>query len=429
MRHSRTVLVSPEGRRSPAAVDSWRGFMWSGFAAVAFFLLSNPREILTFPQSLNILLCLTVFVVLADARRVWFPTAPWLVWAFLALCALSALWSGRPGETLRATLLYAIIALIAGLTAANVETPVLVRGVVWGAFLVGAATLLAALVGYSRAGGPIGVAPLHGIHGNRNVVSYSLVLGLAALLASVPTGSGRPSRREYWRYVRWFAALAVLCSTIFLVRSGTGIAASAALLVAAALLALERRYLLLTTVAARVVGIVMLVVGVAIASRFGQEILALLGKGADLSGRVPQWRAIVDVWGEMPWGGYGWGAVWSYSWFDVEPSAPKLQIDQQTGYWLSHGHNILFDLLPQLGIAGVLGMCLILGSTAAWVFIRVGDLFVQGALWAGLGSMALILNGITEPMLSVPVGWLVLVMISCTGQRLRRDGALDGIVR
>lgn len=413
-------------RRPPASRGTWRGLLWSSLVAVAFVVLSHPREVIPdFSQSLLYVAVPVLLVVLVDVRAVRPPTVPWTVAVFLLLCAASLLWSVSPDDTAHALALYGGIALFACLAVGNTETSVLLRGIMWGAVLIAVAAVWAVGAGFEWAGGPIGEAPLRGVNGNRNIVSYTLVLGLAAALSNRPLASGRAWRRIA-RWAAWGAAPVVLVSVLFLTRSGTGLAAAAVLLVAAVALAVARGTRLFATLLSKVVGATVAVLLLLLASAAAQAVFTLLGRRTDFSGRVPLWRAIVDVWSEAPVLGYGWGAIWPYSWFMPETaSAAKDQIDVETGYWLSHGHNIVFDLLPQLGILGVALLVLMVGCSVGWLFVPLNNRDYVVARWATLGVLALLVNGVSEPMLSVPVGWFTLVAIAAGTARLRSRVPLD----
>lgn len=389
-------------------------------------MLSHPREVLPdFSQSLMYLAIPVLLVVLVDVRTVRPPTVPWTVVAFLLLCAASLLWSVSPDDTARALALYSGIALFACLAVGNTETPVLLRGITWGAVVVAGATVWAASVGLEGAGGPIGEAPLRGLNGNRNIVSYTLVLGLAAALSNRPRSTGSVWRRVVG-WSAWVVTPVVLVGVLFLTRSGTGLAAAVVLLAATAALAVARRTRIFATLLSKVVGATVAVLLLVLASAAVQEVFKVLGRSTDFSGRVPLWQAIVEVWSDAPVLGYGWGAIWPYSWFRPEThSAAKDQIDVGTGYWLSHGHNIIFDLLPQLGILGVALLVLMVGCAVGWLFVPLADGDYVVARWAGLGVLALLVNGVSEPMLSVPVGWFTLVAIAAGTSRLRLRVPLD----
>lgn len=141
-RHARPALVVRDPRRAKAHLGSWRGALWSLLTAAGFFLLSYPRDLLpSFLTSISWLASGTVLVVLLDVKSVRWPVVPWPITAFLAIGAASALWSIEPADTARIFVVYATIALLAGLVVANSEVNVLLRGITWGTVIVASVTL------------------------------------------------------------------------------------------------------------------------------------------------------------------------------------------------------------------------------------------------------------------------------------------------
>ncbi|MBF0722784.1 O-antigen ligase family protein [Sanguibacter inulinus] len=387
--------------------------------AIGFFLLSHPRELFpSLTESLWRLAALSLVVVVLDLRRVKFPAVPWTVAAFLGICLASALWSVEPSDTLRAVRLYCLIAVFACLAVANSTVQTLVRGIVWGALLVAGATFWTLWLQETGAQVPNAATPVAGFHGNRNVISYTLVLGICALLCF--------QARGLFARVRWTMAFASMVFLLLTTRSGTGIVAAVVLPVAAVMLTAARRWDPFGSKWAKMAAYAVVVASAAAALATLSSVAALLGRRSDLSGRGPLWDAIVEVWSQSPWGGYGFGAVWSYSWFSASPSAVKAQIDQLSGQRLAHGHSILFDLLPQLGVLGVVAVVAIFALSGRWIFTPVDDTEYSAARWGLLGVLGVALSGFTEPMLAVPVGWFVVVSAAAATQRIGRRRAVGG---
>lgn len=410
--HARSlVFVS---KRPPAADGTARGALWSILIAVGFFLLSHPRDM--FPRlttSVWWIMALSLLVVLIDVRRVRWPVPPWTVLLFLGVCSASVMWSISPSDTVRAVGLYGAIALFASLVAANTDTPALLRGIVWGALIVAGVALWAVWTDRTGSGGPIGVRPIVGVHGNRNVLSYTLLLGLCAVLSYRPQGRVRS--------FRWGAALLIVLGTLVLARSGTGLVSATVLIIVAVVLATARRFDLFASLRSRVIGLVAVVTTVVIGLLNVDAIFDLFGKKGDFSGRMPVWKAILEVWSESPVGGYGWGAIWQYSWFHAEPNVPKAVIDQKAGLWYAHGHNSVFDIVPQLGVIGVVSFVVIVVFAVRSVFVHVDQRERMTVRWITMGMLGFLVCGITEPMISIPAGWFMIVTIAAGAQRLAQS--------
>ena len=410
--HARSLIVV--SKRRPAADGTARGAMWSALIAISYFLMSHPREMFpNFTTSMWFLALLSLVVMAIDARMVSAPVLPWTVVLFLGICTMSVFWSVGPSDTVRALGLYGSIALLGALVVSNTDVAALLRGIVWGAFIVAGLTLSVLCMKLAGWQVPASATEVAGFHGNRNVVSYTLVLGLCAALCYAPRGR--------WGVLRWLVVLCAILGVLFLARSGTGWLAAAMLIATRAALALAHKFDLFHSLRARLMGFVA-VAGTATASLASLgSVSELLGKTADLSGRGPLWDAILSIWRDAPFGGFGFGAIWSYSWFAAHPNEPKTLIDERTGAWLPHGHNMFLDLLPQVGLVGVLGSIIVILMAVRWLFVPLTEKQYLAARWAALGLLGVMLCGITEPMIATPVGWFVVVVTAATAQRLARS--------
>jgi len=412
-RHARPQSAARVHRRGKARLGSWRGALWSLLAAASFFLLSYPRDLLPdFLASISWLAVGTLVVVLLDVKNVRWPVVPWPITVFLAVGGSSALWSIEPADTARTFVVYATITLIAGLVVANSEATVLLRGITWGTVIVVGVTLWSVVTERAGAGGPLGVLPISGVHGNRNILSYTLLLGLCAVL------SYRPSGR--FSTLRWLAPAVLGTCTLVLARSGTGIVSGFVILLSACLLASAHRYELFGSVRIRLAGgAVIAGVGVLGIASVG-AVAEVFGKTSDFSGRLPAWSAILEVWSGAPVLGYGWGAVWQYSWLSATPNDLTNRIAESTGIWYSHGHNSFFDLLPQLGALGAVLLVVIVVYAARWVALPSRDGDFTTVRWGTLGSVGFVVCSVTEPIFMTPVGWFVIVVLAACAREVAR---------
>ncbi|WP_169796312.1 O-antigen ligase family protein [Sanguibacter suarezii] len=354
--------------------------------------------------------------MLIDVRRVRWSAPPWTILLFLGICAASVLWSVGPSDTERSVGLYGAIALFACLVVANTETPALLRGVIWGALIVAGIALWAVWTERIGAGGPIGVNPVVGVHGNRNVLSYTLFIGLCAVLCYRPRGR--------LKLLRLIVVFSVVLGTLVAARSGTGFVSAAVVIVGAIAFEFVRRLNPFATVRSRVIGCSLVAAAFLVSLASFGTISELLGKTGDFSGRMPVWSAIVEVWSDAPVGGYGWGAIWPYSWFHPQVTPQKWNIDQKAGLWYAHGHNSVFDLLPQLGVVGVVAFVLIVAVAVRWVLVSLDAVEFSTVRWIAVGILGFVVYSITEPMLAVPVGWFLLVILAADAQRLAHSRRL-----
>jgi len=397
-------------RGEPARYGTWRGLLWSVFIAVAFFELTNPTHLVPdFPGANVVLAAITGVVLILEYRNARLPRVPWPVVAYLGLCAVSVLWSINRSDTLLMTLLYGWIALFACICVAQTDTPTLLRGISWGGVLVVAVTLISVAVDPKRFGGGLlfpGTGP--GVHGTKGVVAYSVVLALTAALAR------KPSNTRSWIDV----AITVVMNTLGIVISSasTGRVGAACVFIGWLIVrvlsrlrgrALVRAWLVIGTTAAAI-GIT------AIIAR--NRVTAILGETADFNGRFGIWRAVINSWLQAPVFGHGFGAVWFYAWWRLGGSPVLDEMQQAAHLEFFHGHNIFLDILPQLGVLGLIAALLVIGLLAGRV--RAGLAGPTAAReWVLLVLIALLVMGVAEPMLSVPVGWFSAVAATAASRR------------
>ncbi len=263
---------------------------------------------------------------------------------------VSQLWTIDDAATDASSMLYLKLTALAVLAAANCEVEV----VAWGMGLGGVAivglsmwafehTMWGSSYPVNEAGG-IKVA-FAGVGTNENILAYTLAVSLAATLAL-----GRP--RHGLPLAAWLAVLGVHAYGFYLASSGTGYLATFAVLLAAAgalawkPLRAVRRHVLLAYVAGvgALVAIALLVVTVGLDKQL-----------STVSGRAPFWRATIDsTLDQAPLLGSGWGAVWAHPWALAPPNDVAGDIYARAGYPLPHGHNFFVDVLPELGLLGVL---------------------------------------------------------------------------
>lgn len=400
--------------RPRAAMNSPRGWVWMALIAAVFFWMSNPLVFVPgFHLALAKAITWTTVVVIVTLPWMRVPRVPWPWILFHGLAALSIVWTIDPHLTDYTNVLYLKITAIALCVAANCDARVVAWGLGLGGVVVTALSIYAyraemwgaSYIEYLE-DGPASV--LAGVGTNENILAYTLVIALAAMLAtSMPRGLlGRAA---------WLGLVGANAGGLYLAASGTSVVAVLAVILAVAAIAIwpmlrsrPRRHRLLGggfVVAALAVGLTLVVV--------------VLGKDlTSFSGRAPLWRAAWEsTLDRSPWLGSGWGAVWTHPWSMVPPNEVAQDIADRTGYPLSHGHNFFVDVLPELGLLGVT----IGGVMVAYVIrairrsgLRLGGPNPDAGRLALLVLVALLASGITEPMLTTPLGWWCLALVAAT---------------
>ena len=402
-----------------ARAGTARGTAWMVFIAAEFYLMSNPLAFIPgFEVALDNALALALGFGLLQLWWLRPGRVPLSVICFLGFAGLSQLWSGFPAETRGAWEIYLAIAVVAWFIASQVSHAVLAYGLLLGGVLVTTISCYAAwavIPGATLPPGSDGV--IAGVGTNRNILAYTLALTLPAL--------GVPPRTRAGKGV-WLLGLGVALAGMVLAGSGTGLIVGALCLMAfLAMRSLEwaayRSRRVLNGLRAGIVGAMMLApltIGV---------LAAVVGRDATtFSGRTFLWESTWRISRDALWGGYGWGVVWRHPWLP----APYNQVEDRIifgadGTWYSHGHNSFFDLVPQLGLVGVLLAVVIHVAILARVWgarrsaARTSRTDLEGsrAAYDGsrllvLGLLSLLVFGAMEPLFTIPVGWFVLVMLA-----------------
>lgn len=417
----RTLSLPATARRlwakpiRPATLSSAAGVIWASCLCLVLFFLGNPRaygQPAIFWQHWAAVLGVVAFLLTVHTLRP--PTIPWSALAFVGFGALTAFWSPDP----HVTLVFAARLIALTLFAAYVASALDFRAQLAAVGGSGVIVAVTSAIEYAR-GNPDVIATypwrgmlLEGIHGNRNIMAFTLVLALWALVARVP--DRWPGRTV------WIVALITVIGGIYTSGSTTGLVSVVALVGAAIVLGLVTSPGLAGRLGRRVglvaTGAVGVVTAGGVAVYVSQE--RSLANDLALSGRLDLWKQILNVThGRDLWFGHGWGSVWPYNWLNLPDRADLYErIVGPLGVRYVHGHNSLMDPLPEIGVVGV---GLLLGGFL-WVAVKairlLGKAKTPGHRLVGraglLGLIALAITGVTEPMSVILVGAFMFALIA-----------------
>jgi O-antigen ligase len=373
--------------------------------AANFFLLSNPLAVIhRFSTSLIIATFTTLGAAVWD-RHGRNRFTPWPVAVFLAFTLLSALWSLDRSTTLAVFLLYLLITSVAAIIVIRVEVGWIADGLLLGALLV-VLISIATCPPEMLAGLQVGFG-LPGVGTNRNILAYTLALALPAL---------------FRRRLGWCRLAALMCGLVILAgiclsRSMTGfLAAVGVLFVGLVFTVLAKAPFGAHNRSRRIVWLLVGLTGIAAITNL-ETLAASFGRSSEtLSGRTPFWLATIRATVDVPYRGWGWGAVWAHPWQIAPPNAVAGRIYEDAGLVLTHGHNSLIDLLPQIGIIGVLcyvGILLYIAVKARSVRLTSSDPDLRAnAVFVILMLLVLVIFGFTEPLSTVPLAWWCTVLVA-----------------
>jgi len=255
---------------------------------------------------------------------------------------------------------------------------------------------------------------IQGIVGNSSLLAFVALLGLIVFGVQLAAGTVRRGWGLFW--------LAVAVATVLMTRSATitvALVLLAAVLLSALLLRRAKSSRGRLGVYAGMVGAVLVVI--ASISVFSKQILGVLGKSDDLTGRLDIWNAVIHLAQQRPVFGWGWVSYWV-------PFVPPFDtLASAAGIRQLHAHNAWLDLWLQVGIVGavVFGALVITTLLRSWSLAtdrpqfavnRPGE-YTAVSLLPLLVLVALIVQSFAESRILVEYGLLLLVVFAVSTKR------------
>ncbi|MDE0572916.1 O-antigen ligase family protein [Demequina sp. B12] len=360
---------------------------------------------------------------------------PILVLGFVALGALSMIWTATPLVTFLAVVITIVTTVIAAVSVQATGGPrfldLLYRGLQW-CLLLGIAFELFVTVVVKDQLRPLGGdfseytglegksspfmwsennlvegGPIQGFVGNRN--PFGAIALFTAILAAILYLERRISRRNAW------ITLASAGAVHLLTMSATVTVVAVAVLILAGLGAVIRKAdpagkrTISVSFVAMLMGVAWLVVAKA------GVVLDMLNRDPDMTNRTDIWERVVEIASLRPegWGFVGVWPIWE---------EPYSAVVADTTARATHAHNAYLDAWLQMGIAGaVLLVALMLFLLArAWRVVEYGR---PGDTWLPLGWLlltgALAIQALAESKMLVEGGWFMLVALTCIVPRMR----------
>ena len=329
-------------------------------------------------------------LVITSPRPVRRVILPLPLLAVLLVMGASVLWSIARSQTVHDVAIDAVLAAAAILLVSCAELDALAAGVVGAGLFVLLWSAVIFAIDPSSALNPVGA--FTGVYGNRNALAYMSLQSAAAAL-------GLRGRTTRGRIMQW-ASVAALSLTVVATRSLTSIAVLLMVLAVVAFLTFYKSRVIVISLGA------VCVAAIVYASLNFGPILASLGKGTTLNGRLPIWNALFPVIAERPVLGYGWTLSWPT---DGPPSASVTH--RLNGVVLYHAHNEVLNWVVTTGIVGALLVLVLYASiivTGARLLRRTDPM----GWWLLIGGLTLLLRGLTEISETTPQGWFVLSILA-----------------
>lgn len=249
---------------------------------------------------------------------------------------------------------------------------------------------------------------IQGIVGNSSLLAFAALIGLITFSVQFAARSAHRGWSAVW--------ILVAASTIVLTRSPTVYVALLVIVGALVVVLLLRHTTGVVKAVVYAAATAAVAAAVAVASFASEQLLALVGKSADLTGRVDIWNAVIELAAQRPVAGWGWVSFW------VPWVAPFDNLAFAGGVRQLHAHNAWIDIYLQLGILGliVFGALALSTGVRAWQIAISSEKREPGVpggfrtitLLPLLLLLALLVHSVAESRLLVEYGLVMLALIA-----------------
>jgi exopolysaccharide production protein ExoQ len=399
------------------AGESWRNLIgWYGYGVVvALVIAGSIATVVRHRSKLSFFLIpvpLVAFLLLATVSIFWsfYPlssllgiTAQWATTTAAVAVAISLSWAEL------ATVLGWVLRSILGLSFIfEFIVAVFFRHPIFPVWLTSDAKNPAKLLYWSRdllfSGGKI-----QGISGNSALLAMIALIALIVFALQLRSGTVSKLWGGFWLLVALLTLVITQSATIYVAIVVVAIVAAAALVVRRAHTGRAQllSYLGIAVVAAA---------GVVTALVLKAQILALLGKSSDLTGRIGIWDAVIGLAQQRPAFGWGWVSYWT-PW-----AAPFNHLIRRGGVQVLHAHDAWLDVWLQLGILGLVVFGALVLTTFFRAWLTATDRIITLKNPAGTYSVltmlpllvltAQLMQSITESRILIEGGWMLLVIFA-----------------
>ena len=406
------------------AGDAWRySISWFGFGVLAAALIA-----------------VSVILLVTQRQRWHIGALPLPLLAFLGLATASIAWSHYPGASALGTFTTWGTVVIAVAAAVTFSWTELLRALGYALRLILGLSLVFEFVVSAFIRHPVlpfwvsydypdGTLPkllywsrdllfdggkIQGIVGNSSLLAFVALLGVIVFGVQLATRSVGRVWGWFWMLVAVACIATTRSATIYL-----GLVAVALALIVVLLLRRTATPRGRLGVYGGIAGVV--VVGATLVIVFGQQLLALVGKSPDLTGRIGIWETVIGMAQQRPVFGWGWVSYW-VPWVD-----PFDHLVFHAGVTQLHAHNAWLDVWMQLGIVGliVFGSFVLAALVKAWQHAidrpqsqpDTPGIHTALTLLPLLILIALLVQSLAESRLLVEYGLLLLTIVAVKAKR------------
>lgn len=255
---------------------------------------------------------------------------------------------------------------------------------------------------------------IQGILGNANSLGFLALLAL--IVWSIQLASKKVTKRWgiAWLLVAVATLLMTKSATVMVALAGVAAVLLVALLVRRARTGKGRLFVYLLSAAALCGAVVM---GVVLRS----QVLGLLGKSSDLTGRFGIWQSVMDLTQQRPAFGWGWVSYW------VPWAEPFNDLATHAGIRQLQAHNTWLDVAFQLGFVGLIVFIALVGAALVKAWQHAVDRPQEApgrplrhhaiTLLPLLMLVALVVQSFAESRLITEYGFALLIIVAIKTKR------------
>ncbi len=323
--------------------------------------------------------------------------------ALASLAVLSIAWSDYPDVTLRRSASLVTALLWGWYVTARYDLKDVIAIIRQAIGAMAIASLVVA-VGVPTIGGedPLGPAGWRGIFANKNDLGMAMALGSVTYFYTLVAG-----RQKFVAIMIQTVGFLFCLGLLRLAQSGTSLVITLVGIVLCLVVKLTHKRVGVAIIIWTAVLLLLAPAVIIVTNQLG-AIAPLLGRDAQLTGRVDLWLILPSYIAERPWLGHGFGAFW------VADSANVSLIWHAVGWMPPHAHDGWLDALLELGVVGLALVCLQIILTVVNGVRAVVDGTEPDSQYVLVTTFILLIYNITESNLVRPGVWWILLVIGAT---------------